>query len=197
MLRKTLAALAIATAFGSAQATVITFEDAPGARQNSYLPIGPGYKGYTFSCHQCGENRLDVIDTVNSSWNLGAVSGDFTMLNNYGGNGIVRAADGSDFSFDGLWARTWYDAAPRGVSIVGLNNGQTVWTQNGTLTSSWAQFAGMNGAVDELRLNLGNWFLVDNLALNERGTVPEPTSLLLAGLGLAALGAARRSRAKV
>lgn len=202
-MRKLLTAIALAASLGTAQAALLTFDDIPGGSVQDSLGAMPAYMGYTFTCTGpiCdfgeGYNNLYWIDTVGpGSWEQGAVSGDFVVKNYWGGTGVIRAEDGSDFTFDGLWARAAHEAGPRDVMLRGFNNGAEVWTQAGTLTDVFVAFGAMNGLVDELRLDFGDYFFVDDVALNERGsTVPEPTSMLLAGLGLAALGARRLPRA--
>ena len=71
----------------SSQAAILTFDDIPGQSQNSYGAIG-NYQGYNFGATN-SLNRLDWIDTVGSKWNNGSVSGDYTMLNNFSGSGII------------------------------------------------------------------------------------------------------------
>ncbi len=174
------------------QAAVLTFDDIAGQNQNSYGAIGT-YQGFNFGATNT-LNRLDWIDTVNSNWNYGAVSGDFTLLNNYGGSGIITAQDSSDFTFDGLWARVWgnYNSSRTGY-IRGLNNGSEVWSSQVSLTSQFSFISGLNGMIDELRLDFGNHFLVDNLALNENTqSVSEPASIALFGLGILGLAGIRR-----
>ena len=174
------------------QAALLTFDDIAGQSQNSYGAIGT-YQGFNFGATNT-LNRLDWIDTLNSGWNYGAVSGDFTLLNNYGGSGIITAQDSSDFTFDGLWARVWgnYNSS-RTAYIRGLNNGSEVWASQITLTSQFSYISGLNGMIDELRLDFGNHFLVDNLALNENTqSVSEPASIALFGLGILGLAGIRR-----
>lgn len=208
-MRKLLTAIALAaslaTPLGTAHAALLTFDDVPGGSvPGATGPMPAAYMGYTFACTgnaNCDSiyNYLSWIDSV--SWGQGAQSGNFTLNNPNGGTGVIRAEDGSDFTFDGLWAGAAHGTGPRNGTLRGFNNGVEVWTQTlelpNTFVGGFVNFGAMAGAIDELRLDFGDWFFVDDVALNERtSNVPEPASLLLAGLGLAALGGARRAARK-
>ncbi len=178
-----------------AQSSILTFDDIPGGSiQNTFSDM-PTYQGFNFS------STLDWIDLVNSSWNFGAHSGDFALLNNYGGVGTIISADSSDFSFDGLWAKQWGTSPQSGGpaslvgTIQGLNNGVQVWSIDTALNGSYQFIAGQTLLIDELKLGLGNHFLVDDLALNQPSiSVPEPSTLLLLSLGFLGLGLAKSRR---
>lgn len=178
----------------SAQATLLTFDDVPGgSTQNGAAPV-PTYLGFNYS------STLNWIDVVGSSWNSGAHSGDFALVNNYGGVGTIVSADASDFSFDGLWAKRWGTSPESGGTffrigtIDGFNDGVKVWSIDTAINGSYQFFAGQAQQIDALKLALGNHFLVDDIALNQPILVPEPSTLLLLGLGFLGLGMAKSRR---
>lgn len=117
------AAMACTVIAGSAAADVLSFDNVPGgSTQGRYGNVGT-YGGFAFS------ENLKWIDTVGSSYNFGAVSGDFTLLNLSSGAGVVTASDGSDFTFGGLWAKVWGTPTDSGGAdtlfgiLAGLKNG--------------------------------------------------------------------------
>ena len=178
--------------FGSqtVSAAILTFDDVPGGSIKGDYGEMPIYQGYTFS------STLDWIDVVDSSYNYGAYSGDFALINNAGGVGTVIESSTIDFTFGGLWAKSSRTAPDSGGddilfgTISGYNNGDLVWELATGLNGSYEYYAAQAGMIDELRLDLGNFFLVDDLELN---AVPVPAAAWLFGSGLIALfGVARR-----
>ena len=200
-MRRLLVALAVLVA-GSSGATAATlgFEDVPGgSRQNQYGDVST-YQGFRFN------ETLDWLDLVDSSWNYGAKSGEFALLNNYGGVGVISADDGGSFSFGGLWAKAWGTGPQSGGSsslfgiMQGWIDGQLVWNVDTALNGTYQHFAAQGGLIDELRMGFGNHFLVDDIRLEAGNTTVAPVPLagtlpfLLAGLGGIALVARRSKR---
>jgi hypothetical protein len=194
MSRSLICALALSSLVSVAGAETLNFDDI--GVQGTYISEPNLYRGFNFSY------TMDVIDLVDSSWNFGARSGDFAILNNYGGAGLVTQAGGGTFSFDGLWAKAW-DTAPNSGgptvlsgSLQGLLNGNVVWSVATALNGSYRHFAAQAGQIDTLRMDFGNYFLVDDLSLNGVSAVPEASSVAMLALGLGVLGGlARRRRA--
>ncbi len=173
----------------AANATLLTFDDHTNAQQNSYGDAG-NYNGFNFT------TNLDWVDTVGSSWNYGAVSGDFTLLNNNGGVGLISDENDSDFTFDGLWAKAWSVDFKDGGFLAGYKDGVAVWEIDTTLTGDFTYFGAQAGLIDTLHLGFGNFFLVDDIALNESESVsvPTPASTSLFGLCLLGLAALRKKK---
>lgn len=181
----------------SANAVVLTFDDVPGGSTQGGAGDMPTYKGYNLSF------TLDWIDLVGSNWSYGAHSGEFGILNNNSGVGTITKATGADFFFDGLWAKRWATSPQSGGgdslfgTLSGYNNGSLVWSVGTGLNGSYEFYGPQANAIDELRLGFGNNFLVDDITLSDtRGTVPEPASLTLVGLGLGLAALMRRRKVK-
>ncbi|GKT12877.1 MAG: hypothetical protein ISEC1_P1868 [Thiomicrorhabdus sp.] len=70
------------------------------------------------------------------------------------------------------------------------------WSVPTSLNGSFELYGAQTSAIDELRLNLGTHYLVDNIDLTV-SPVPEPSviALMLGGLGLVGLMANRRRQA--
>jgi hypothetical protein len=189
MIRKNQLLLLSLLWMSSAQATLLTMEDIPGGSLQNNVGAMPVYKGLSFS------GTFNWIDLVGGFWNFGAHGGEFGLLNNYGGPGFITRPDLSDFSFDGLWAKQWDTPIESGGpvaligNIKGFNNGNEVWSVDTGLNGSYQFIAGQLPPIDELYINLGNYFLIDDLAYTK---LPEPSPVVLFGLGLLAFAFLRR-----
>jgi hypothetical protein len=175
--------------FGSQalSAAILTFDDVPSGSFKGSFGDMPTYQGFNFS------PTLDWIDVEDS---YGAKSGSFALINNESGAGMIVEAGTSDFTFDGLWAKKSRTAPDSGGEdslfgfISGYNDDNLVWKIATGLNGSYEYYGAQAGMIDELRLDFGNYFLVDDLELN---AVPVPAAAWLFGTGLIALsGVARR-----
>ncbi len=176
-----------------ARATVLTFDDVPGGSipgQDGVMPTT--YKGFNFS------SNLYWGDVENHH-TYGAHSGDFVVFNNVGNAGVITAADGSDFTFDGLWAKRWYTSPGSGGPelsglLRGYNDGVLIWSVVTGINGTYKFFDPQDGAIDQLVLGLGNYFLVDDITLN---AVPIPPAIPLFVSGLGLMGYLGRRRKKL
>ena len=138
----------------TAQAAVLTFDDVPGGSiQNNYGDM-PTYQGFDFSGTPVS-GTLDWIDVEGSGWPFGAHSGDFALLNNFSGTGIINQSGNADFTFGGLWAKQWNTAPESGGvasllgTIRGFNNGLEVWSIDTALNGSYQFISGQAQVIDE------------------------------------------------
>ncbi len=197
--------LLLVFSISSVNAVVLTFEDVPlGSLQNRYGDM-PTYEGFNFS------SNLNWMDVRGSRWNYGAHSGEFALLNGYGGIGIITDAGGADFTFDGLWAKKWGTPMQSGGvdslfgSLSGYNDGSEVWNVATGLNGSYEFYGAQLGLIDELRLDFGDFYLVDDISLNYSSittlnassipAVPIPAATWLFGTALIGLvGISRRRK---
>jgi hypothetical protein len=137
----------------------LTFDDVPGGSNQNMFGGMPIYNGFSFS------TTLDWIDVEGSpSWNFGAHSGDFALLNNSSGVGSIVNATAADFKFDGLWAKTWNTPKESGGpdnllgTLSGYNNGGQVWSIATSLNGSYEFYVAQLGLIAEFGLDFGNHF---------------------------------------
>ncbi len=128
-------------------AALLSFDDVPGGSIQDEYGDMPTYQGFNFTA------TLDWIDLSSTSWNFGAHSGDFGLLNNSNPPSIITEASGEEFTFDGLWAKKWRTPKNSGGtdtlfgSLSGYNDGDKVWSVATSLNGSYEFYAAQLGAI--------------------------------------------------
>jgi hypothetical protein len=191
-MKKSILALCVLAAVFSApaSATVIDFEST--GTSGTYNSLDYAIDGFRFNFTM---DNIDVSSTSGWGGTGPAHSGKFAGLNNHGGVGELTRDGGGTFSFQSLWVRNWYDTSMRPGTLVGYLGGVQVGTAAGFSSGTWTEIVGNFAEIDTLRFNFGNYFLIDDITLNNQRDpvdVPEPGSLALLGLGLAGLFAGRK-----
>jgi len=180
-LLKRLVAVTAVLAMSAANATVIDFEDLAG---DSSLPAnyaglvwGSQWSHYGFSqfpyTPASGTQRIYNNDTSGST--------DWFKFN-------------GDVVFNGA-----YFAGRNAAQFELYNDGALVFTSLSLSLTDVPTFlaSGYSGLVDEVRLNVANGsFVMDDVTFSQSSNnVPEPTGIVLLGLGLVALAGIRRKQA--
>jgi hypothetical protein len=176
----------------TAGATPVTFDDIFGG-------IPAGYAGFNWGGWQVIPDWMfaEYGNTYDSPSGTGAA-------NNAGGGLVKTISADTDFDFIGAYFTGWALNDSYGpftatsITVEGYNNGTLVNSATMLLSANgYDWFAANLLGVDQLRFissGDGQDFLMDDFTFNETvaAPVPEPTSLLLVGSGLAV--AARRFR---
>jgi hypothetical protein len=178
----------------SAHAGVMTFDDLAVTANPSMTARSP-YKGLNW-----GTNWLLGQNTLPGYGNA-AHSGTQFVFNARGANNLLDITSATPFTFLGAWFAAPDITGTRATSITvkaydGLNaliGSTSVVGLGSTFKEVAANFSGVT------RLTITRdkgFFVMDDLKISRPGEVPEPATFAMLGLGLALIGAARRSRSK-
>ena len=144
--------------------------------------------GYFFS------NNSDIVDIgTGAPWEQGAVSGNFALLNDYGGELMMTKAGGGNFDLASFFIKGWYGST--GDQTLTAWRGGTIVSQfNYQLGADWTKIMPGLRNIDAVSLNTDrNIVLVDDISI--AAAVPEPASWAMMILGFGMIGWAMRRRA--
>ncbi len=210
-IRYLLSAIALLLGSLNANATLMTFDDI--GAQNKWDTVLSSYLGFNFT-------NSWVTDLVVNSSSPGAVSGDFGLYFDRGPFVSMTSANQLDFTFDGLYVKkhTFYSGnGPESGTISGFNNNVRMWTISTVIVQSgygvYQYIGGRTTAIDRLEIDLGGYYFVDNISLNNPfipvaptipdpvapplvtpvvASIPEPACLTILGIGVIGFGVFKR-----
>lgn len=196
-----IAVLVILCASLPAAASVLNFDSI--ATGGTVAQVPAGYGGFTWDTNAYVTDNT-YYDTAYSNTTT-FPSAPNALYNGFGVPTITIS--GSPFSFQGADVATFADAnsevgfSSTTITIDGYLSSVLVGTASMTLnTDGTFSFLNANFAdVDTLTLSSsgnGEWWLLDNFTYNGSSATPEPSSILLMGTGLIALGAIRKRARK-
>ena len=199
---KSLAMIAAACATFSAHAA-FTVHAAPTITFDSFDPTSvTGVSNYVENGFQLSGDNLMVLG---GTWNAGYSTGSNSMLSNTGNGRItLTKAGGGAFSFNSIDVSELYNQSNLSATnvhfVADLAGGGTAdYTVDLDLVFGYqaVDFGGtFNNVTSVSWLQTASYHQFDNLVMGAATAVPEPASIALVGLALAAVGAARRRAVK-